>query len=311
MITIRFHPRRKPQSLEPRAYWIAGRSVIADVRLRQLDPFEVWRPIPTFGMLPEVVFDRPDREEQELTVDSWIGSRLQTVTCRRSTDGYLLIIAEVGHFYVDVTGRDILVQHSGTEIEPPTLEVIEFALGPAIALALALQEVWCLQCSVVEAAGAAVVFLGSDGSGKSTIAKELYKNRVADKLVADNILPIEIKDRQLDCLPHFPQLELGVGQQFGQGNRDRMPVQKMCVLDVRDAGDNNPVSARTLSSLHAMEALVKHTIGADLFGPGLVERHRAFCSRVAERTEVVNVRYPLRWDSIARVGEMLQDFSGT
>lgn len=308
MIRIRFHPRQRPQSIEPRAYWIAGRSVITDVPIRELAAFKTWRPIPDFGMPPDIVFERPGRQEQETTVDTWIGDRLQRVVCRRSTDGYLISVAELGRFYIDESGREIIVMDTGKEGTPPGIEVIQIVLGPAIALALALQEVWCLWCSVIQSAGTAVVFLGGHNTGKSTLAKGLIDNGWAERLVADDVLPVEMREGKIDCLPHFPQLRLGLEKQFGQGNRDRMAVDRLCVLEVRKRENSHRVSVQSLSPQRAVELLVEHTMGIELFGPALLDRHLAFCSRVVSQTEVLNIQHPLGPDSVPLIGEKLRQF---
>jgi len=255
-----------------------------------------------------ILFDRPGREQHDLTVDGWVGGKLQQVSCRRNPDGYLLVIAELGRFHIDASGSEIVVLHNGAENEPPSPEVLEVVFGLAIALALALQEVWCFQSSMVQCTGVAVAFLGGTGVGKSTLARELHKEGWAERFIVDDVLPVDIRDGQFDCLPHFPQLDLSTDEQFGQGNRDRIPMGKFCVLDVRKAKDNSRATVRPLPAQQAIEALVTHTVGAELFGPALVDRHRIFCSRVVEQTEVLNIQYPLRSESIGRVGEMIQYF---
>jgi hypothetical protein len=108
----------------------------------------------------------------------------------------------VGSFLVR-DGRDIIVDPS-PGLDERMLRL--FILGPVLAVLLHQRNYLLLHASAVAVAGKAVLFLGSAGWGKSTMAATLH-NR-GHGLVADDVAALRIEEGWPIVFPGFPQLKL-------------------------------------------------------------------------------------------------------
>src|SRR5207249_8692693 len=91
-------------------------------------------------------------------------------------------VAEHAAFHVSYDdGIQFVVDHAGTRIwlRWPQAESLEAAsmylLGPILAFALRLRGTMCLHASVIELEQKAVVLVGGEGAGKSTLAATLAR----------------------------------------------------------------------------------------------------------------------------------------
>ncbi len=83
----------------------------------------------------------------------------------------------------------------------------EVLLGPMLALALAQRGVFLLHAGGCDIGGAAFLFLGESGVGKSTLAAQLGFPRLADDQAAIDAVTGEL-------LPDFPQPKLAAADQL-------------------------------------------------------------------------------------------------
>lgn len=225
----------------------------------------------------------------------WVAGELRDVEAWSASPGVQLKVSGVGDFHVTPQGIQRL---GGTADRPLTGLERETILGPALVLALAFHETWCLHASAALFDGQVTAFLGESGQGKSTLAAHLSE---ADwRLVADDILPVARDQAGVQAWPHFPQLKLKV--QPGASLAERLPLSRICVLAQADV----PEISR-LSSGEALQALLRHTAGTRLFDPPLLAKHMAFCAWAAARVPVFSLAYPRRWESLPKVKELLEN----
>src|SRR5215218_6629728 len=108
----------------------------------------------------------------------------------------------VGSFLV-LGGRTIVVDPSPAADE----RILRlFVLGPVLAMLLCQRGYLLLHASAVAVADEAVLFLGSAGWGKSTMAAALHARGY--RLATDDVAVLQVGERCPMLLPSFPQLRL-------------------------------------------------------------------------------------------------------
>lgn len=286
----------------PSVYRIAARRLVTDLGLVPLRPFLTAnagppgtsppRPVRSGGMRgSEVIYRGP----------GWVGGGMREVECCAGPSGIQLRIRHIGLTSIADDGGSIEVD----ELDPgcDDEQLAAAVLGPALVLALARQDVWCLHASAVEMEGRAILFLGRSGAGKSTLAHRLASNGVVSRRLADDVVPVAVAGGTLWCLPHFPQLKLGATEQAGADVPERMPVGAVYCLE--EAEDDCGGRAEELTQRSAVGVLVQRTVAARLFDKQLLKRHLGFCAAAAAAVSMQRVAYPLRPDSVAAVSELL------
>ncbi len=305
-----------------RIYRVAERRVSADAPLPELEAFvaarsrrklSLWNAEHLRPGLPE-----PPGGSRQLVFrgEAELARRQRHLECRWTGEGYELIVAGVGRFAVAADGGRIILE-PGTGSRR-SAAVTETVLGPALILALALQDVWCLHAGAVELDGRAVAFLGVSGAGKSTLARELPEvagppRTSAFRPAADDVLPATLAGGEARVLPHFPQLKYGPGAQPGPAVAGSLPLAAIYLLDAPAAGaaaSRHDVAVEPLHGFAAALALVRHTVSARLFSDELLSRHTDFCIRLAGSLPVRRLRYPRTWQSLPRVAETVRRLAG-
>ncbi len=155
------------------------------------------------------------------------------------------------------------------------------------------------------------LFLGESGAGKSTLAARLPTLLPPAERVADDIVPVRVAGDTLVCLPHFPQLKLGPGGQYGPQRPERPAVTHVCVLEPVAESTSTTAGTEPLDPAAAALALVRHTASARLFPGALLAGHLAACGAMAQRVPVRRAVYPHREDAIAQAsGWVIRAFPG-
>ncbi len=240
------------------------------------------------------------RSELIYRTEGWVGNAQRPVEIYDTPHGMLLKVAGSDEFFIASHGQTICKRNSH---EPLTKLEQEVMLGPALVLALALRSAWSLHASAAMFAGNVIVFLGESGQGKSTLAAYL-SNNAGWRLVADDILPVNIDSKGLNVLPHFPQLKLSMQAQPGPALPGQLPLGKICALVSAEA-DAMPELGQIPPSL-AIQMLLRHTAGTRMFTPEMLGKHLSFCSLAAGQIPVYQLTYPHRKEALPEIKELLE-----
>lgn len=199
-----------------------------------------------------------------------------------------------------------------------------FVLGPGLGMILLQRGVLALHASAVGLRGAASIFLGGPGWGKSTTAAAL--ERRGHRLIADDISSIT-RDRDEHVVqPGFPTLKLSsesaaaLGHDFDEMHelhtvvrkRGRtvessfddapLPLRRVYVLAEGDAIRIEPISGAA-----ALGELVRHSYGAPLIREtGLAAAHLRQCADLAGSVPIRRLTRPLSFDRIADLAEAIE-----
>jgi hypothetical protein len=218
--------------------------------------------------------------------EAFLNGAMRSVACSLGRSGHVLEVRGAGVFTVTPDGTSIeYAEEPGAD--PSLLEAVR--LGPALILALALQERFCLHASAVLIGGKAVAFLGDSGAGKSTLATLLSRAGLAQR-VADDILPVGAGPA---AFPGFPQLKLSPEEQPCRSLPESLPLAAVYLLEPPIDGEAE-VASRLLGKRDGMVALLAHTVAARLFGPDLLAQHLQIFAGIAERVPVRRLGYPRR-----------------
>lgn len=112
------------------------------------------------------------------------------------------VLKDVGAFLVS-NGRDVLLE----PFPEAAGELLRLSLlGPAMALVLHQRGTFVLHAGAVVINGAAIVFLGGHGWGKSTLVAMLYAR--GHEFVCEDVAGLQFLENQVQVVPSFPQLKL-------------------------------------------------------------------------------------------------------
>src|ERR1700756_3215821 len=194
------------------AYWAYGLSIHADLLCPELPP----HPHPASD--PDVTIRVLNRE----------ATALRPLPDRRYE-------VQPGHFRLDVPGVARYSVEDGTQIliEPladATPEKIRlFLLGSTMGALLYQRGLYPLHGSAVETSWGAMIFVGAQGAGKSTLAAEFH--RQGYRLLSDDVCAVERTTNGLRILPALAQIRLRADayQRLGTPDGSRFDVDKYVV----------------------------------------------------------------------------------
>ena len=308
----------------PRAYLIAGRRLDTDLSLPVLERFAL--SVPAAVSWPPRS-PRPSRAGRVSVYrgPGWVGGRLAEVSCGRTGAIYDVIVPGLPLLLVE-RGGCVLAPESaaGVKVSPALVEAL---LGPGLVLALALDGVFTLHAAAVSADGRAALFLGESGAGKSTLARALAAAGAAARIADDVLLgggggggagggaaarfprggrgfaggggrPV--------ALPHFPQLKLASGEQYGAERPPRVSVRVVYLLDGSE-GWSEAVRIEAMGERDALLTVAAHTVAARLFDAALLARHLAFCGEVAAAAPLRRLRFRKRLEALPALGAAVRD----
>lgn len=258
-------------------------------------------------------FGRVDRGPSEIEEKGWsYFSPSPTEEC--------LFWQGVGSFLVR-EGRNIIVDPSPKADE----EILRlFVLGPVLAILLRQRGHLLLHASAVDVGDEAILFVGSSGWGKSTMAAALYARGYG--LVTDDIAVLRVDESGPVVSPSFPQLKLSPEVLVSLGDdpetlprwnphlekRTRsaahnflatpLRVKRIYVLD-----DGNSSAIIPLRPQEAFVELVRHTYGSDYglqsaMGVGS-DSHFLKCASIVNKVRVCSLR---RQKSLSLLPDMAQ-----
>lgn len=252
-------------------------------------------PIQHPGPMPAPVsWSAPSTPNLISRAQGWVGEATREVETWSTPAGTMLKISGVGNFYV---APNAILREDENADRPWTSLEREIAMGPALVLALAQHETWCMHASAVLFQGQATAFVGESGQGKSSLAG--YLSQAGWPLVADDMLPVTRGQVGAQAWPHFPQLKLKI--QPGAGLAEQLPLSRVFVLDQAAI----PKISR-LSAVEALQALIRHTAGTRLLSPFLLSAHLAFCAWAVGILPVYRLAYPRDWETLPVVKKLLE-----
>ncbi len=213
----------------------------------------------------------------------------------------------VGSFLVR-GGREIIVDPS-PGLDERMLRL--FVLGPILAVLLRQRGYLLLHASAVAVANEGVLFLGSSGWGKSTMAAALHSRGHA--LVTDDVAVLRVEENGSMVFPAFPQLKLWPEALVSLGDEPEklprwnpyfqkrarsashkfpstpLPIKRLYVLSEGDTTEMLPLRPQ-----EAFMELVRHTYGSDYglqtaMGVGSTS-HFLQCTTVANKVAVCSLR---------------------
>lgn len=223
----------------------------------------------------------------------------------------------VGSFLVR-EGSDIIIDPS-PELDHRMLSV--FLLGPVLAVLLRQRGHLLLHASAVTIADEAVLFLGSAGWGKSTMAAALHAR--GHGLVTDDVALLRNEKSCPTLFPGFPQLKLWPEALVVLGDdpeklprcnpylekRARpaahkfsstpLPVKRIYVLD-----EGNTPEILPLLPQEAFVALVRHTYGS--MGVGSAS-HFLKCASIANNVAVCSLKRQRCLAQLPSLAQLVED----
>ena len=263
------------------AYRIGGLPVLATGSIHELEVFA--RPADV-GAAPAAPASLAASELGPAKhVEGWVGGDWLAVEALHGKTGHRLRLGE--DLVVDCVSTedriDLVVGGERTD------DTTRFAvLGPALTLALALDQRFSLHASGFLTARGVVAVAGESGAGKSTFA------RVADEVgyprIADDQLIVRPGQESLEVLPRFPQLKLAPERQITRPEALRLAA----VVCLRRDRETREPEVRVLKPRRTATRLLEHTTASSLFDRNLRVRHFDFCIDAAEHVTAVDLRMP-------------------
>jgi hypothetical protein len=240
----------------------------------------------------------------------------------RATDEEALItFNSAGRF--SVRGGDEIIVDPSPEVSDEELRLV--VLGPCMGTIL-YQRGWLpLHASAVATAGEAIAFMAERGWGKSTTAAAMHAR--GHWLVADDIAALRFEDADIPTVvPGYPQLKLWPEAVAFLGdtpetlprlypNVDKrgravttafsstpLPLKRIYVLD-----EGEVPGIETLSPQEALQKLVHHTYGRQLFQTVKTSWHFLQCTRVIQTVPMRNLKRPYSLAALPEVVRLIEE----
>jgi hypothetical protein len=223
----------------------------------------------------------------------------------------------VGAFLVR-GGREVVIDPS-PGLDEKTLRL--FVLGPVLAVLLRQRGHLLLHASAVAMAEEAVLFLGSAGQGKSTMAAALHARGYG--LVADDVAVLGTEEGWPTMFPGFPQLKLWPEALASLGDdpeklprcnphlekRARpaahkfssapLPIKRIYVLDKGSTPEILPLPPQ-----RALVELMRHTYGALDVGSS---SHFLRCATIVNQVAICSLRRQKSLLQLPDLAQLIED----
>lgn len=276
---------------------LAGCDLFLPYSPLELKAFELPNVIPESGqVLPDLLSFHPIAQ-----TEGWVGGASRRVEVSVSSAGYLLKTDDRCGFFISSNGKTIMPIESQ---EQPSLLASETLLGPVLVFALALQNIWCLHASAVLYKESLIAIVGESGYGKSTLAAYLSLCP-GWRLVADDILPVQLTADGLTSFPKFPQLKLPADSQPSAGLPEQVSLNRMMILEM--TSDINAPGLTALIPAHAVQGFLSHIAGTRMFGENLLEGHLNFSVQAAQQVAAYRLPYPHQREALPKIRKFLEE----
>jgi hypothetical protein len=281
--------------------------------------------IDSFLPLPELI-SAEQKADVVFRLGKVNGSKLDTV------DEAHRFKADSNEAYYFMEGVGSFLARGGQEIIiDPEANTDERALrlcllGPVLAIILHQRQRLVLHASAVAVDGGAIVFLGGQGWGKSTLAAALHVRGY--EMLADDVTAIQMDSDVPKVLPGFPQLKLWPDAVTALGDspetlpllhpdfakrafrvtsgfsREPLPLKRIYVLAMGER-----LEIESLRSQEALVELIRHSYAAR-FGNHLlratgIATHFKQCARLVQNARLHRFRRPASLSVIDEHARML------
>ena len=296
-------------------YWVYGLEIASEIRLRDLLPSTA----PSADV--EIRYDEiSDSVIADLLADAEV---FEKPGCRILTTANAMCVHwdRVGKFLVHA-GSQVLV-----DPEPNVLEddLQPFLIGPILAVLLHQRGSFVLHSSAVVIDDAVMVFLGSKGDGKSTLAAHLQVR--GHQLISDDLVPVSFDRDSVLTYPGFPRIKLfedailAVGEQperFPLVHRfvekrsfrhtEQFPMKPLEIRGVYILSDNETVSLEAVAPAAAFIELTKHSfLNRFLNAMKNQQEHFEQCQKVVRSVPVQKLNRPREFAVMNQVCSLLED----
>lgn len=253
---------------------------------------------PSGGCDPDPVFDDAALLEGELQ---------PLRVSRLSEGGYRVRFVDGETFDVSAEG-DRVVRRGGATGGPDT-RLLSRALGPPLALALAVRGIHLLHASAVTMHFGALALTAPSGGGKSTLAAAaVARPGHGLRRAGDDILAVRLGDRPR-VLPAFPQLKLGDPSAYPEDLPTSLPLLGLLELERRPGPSECGLSRLSVEA--AFRSLTHATVAARLFDRDLLAAHFDLATRTARDLPVFRLSYPSGFEHLDRVLDELEHLAGS
>ena len=278
-------------------------------------------------LLPELVAGEVAEEEKQVSIRL---GRVQHPPSLTLDEGWSYLSPSPGEDYLfwQGVGSALVSNRRDITIEPsPGVDeriLRHFVLGPVLAALLHQRGYLLVHASAVTIDGEAVVFLGSAGWGKSTIAGALHSK--GHRLVSDDMTVLDVEGSWPMVLPGFPQLKLWPEAITSLGGDPKklprtdpyfekrarpathhfslrpVPLKQIYVL-----GEGSTLQVLPLSRQESLVELIRHSYGTDYgFQTSTEARSVSHFRRCARVVSNVPVRSLKRQKSLPQLSEVMR-----
>lgn len=225
---------------------------------------------------------------------------------------------EIGSFCVRNGNEIIMDPNEGVDSRAIGLII----LGSSLGILMTQRDRMVFHSSVVEFPRGCAAFVANRGYGKSTTAGALYAK--GHRLVADDILTLDLVDGQYMARPGYPQLKLwpdaarAIGEQPESLDKVHPDFEKRA-RPARESFVREPVALRAvfilevgksvevtrLEGQQALMSLLPHWYGAQFDGDLLevfgIEDHFKACNLLAQSVPIYRIGRPHKLDYLEEV----------
>jgi hypothetical protein len=215
---------------------------------------------------------------------------------RRLASGYSLQFNRLAVFEVSADLRTVTCAPAPGV---PARSIRHLFLDTVMPLVLSVASKTVLHASAVEHEGAAILFVGASGRGKSTLASVLAGDDAA--VMADDAVIIEPRAGSFVARPTYESLRLRADsarallvrrrridgmRRFAvtgrSAERGPLPIKRIYFLEPRVRGRRSPVTVEPMRDVRAVLRLVEHTFNLDIACRNGLERQFEVLTRLAE-----------------------------
>lgn len=229
--------------------------------------------------------DTTNIDDSTLVPQSCCSIQIYSDTCSIGEQNYKLHVTSNNNNCYHITNDSNSFLITKTHINSINSNIdIHLLFGPVLILNLALNNTFCFHASAFILNNKVFILMADSGTGKSTIARYIDKY-TKGKRIADDIVPMEMRNNRITVLPDFPQLKLTPEQQ-DQGKF----IQKQVVLLFAKKGLNK-TTTEAVRPFEALKKLIQHSVATKLFAPKELQNHLDYCYQISQNAQAYHVEY--------------------